>query len=89
MCFKNSSGLKAGEAILEMMRAAHFPDTENSRFCILRGLIIHKNENEFSQALRKYGFKLSESQFLQLLFDLGKHGDYTWLSQVCYVLIFM
>lgn len=74
--------MEGAKNVLETMKAAKVPETDETYFAILKGVIRSQNYNDFIMFLDKYKFTLDENQILIILKELGLNNHVEWLSEV-------
>lgn len=80
-CF--CSGLEGGESIFEMMKSAEIEVSHDSKFALIRGLIIKGDFEGFKTALLDNSITIDEETFLVALEDLSLNDRHLWLPEVC------
>lgn len=80
-CF--CSGLEGGESVFEMIKFAEVAISDESKFALIRGLIIKGDFEGFKTALADYSIVIDEETFLVALEDLTLNDRHLWLPEVC------
>lgn len=76
------SGLEGGESIFDMMKFADVLIGGQSKFALIRGLIVKGDLEAFKKALVDYSFAMDEDMFLVALEDLSANDRLLWLPEV-------
>ncbi|KAJ8921642.1 hypothetical protein NQ315_010551 [Exocentrus adspersus] len=75
-------GVESGETVVRTMRAAQIPETDRTRFSILKGVLQRSNVDDVDYVFKKYSLDLTEKQFLELLEIIGLNGNIHWLPKI-------
>lgn len=72
-----------------MMKSAQIPFSDDTKFSLIRGLIINGSQEDFKTALQKYPLILDEEKFLIALEDSCSNNKHLWLQKVCELVTYM
>lgn len=64
------------------MKTAQIPETNATRFSILKGILQRNNSDDIDVALQKYPMDLTEGQLLEVLEIVGLSGNISALNKV-------
>lgn len=74
--------MEGGREVMKTMKSALIDNNLFTYWNLLIALAHRKDFDEFKQVLHNYPVTFEETQFLDVVFALGRHGNHKWIDSV-------